>query len=300
MISVVIPAFNEEDNVADCARELSGVLASEDYELIFVDDGSRDLTWKRICEVSNERVRGVRFSRNFGKEAAIRAGLDAATGDAVVVIDCDLQHPPSAIPEMIEKWRSGAKVVEGKKSYRGKEANVHGLFAAIFNKMMSNATGCDMSDASDFILLDRTALNAVLSYNESGSFFRALAQFVGFEHEVVYYRVAAREKGEGKFTLKVLISYALKNIASFTAFPLYFSLVFGIFAVAVSAVLLILKLCGIALGSFSGAAISLIFLGGLILVSLGILGYYLSRIYDEIKRRPKYIISETTQEKRDR
>lgn len=297
MISVVIPSYNEEENIHDCAREIAAVLENEDYELIFVDDGSRDHTWSKICEASSDRIRGLRFSRNFGKEAAIRAGLDASRGDAVIVIDCDLQHPPSVIPEMIKKWRDGAAVVEGKKSYRGEETRAHGLSAALFNKMMSSATGCDMSGASDFMLLDRKALDAVLSYNESGSFFRALAQFVGFEHEVVYYQVVAREKGEGKFTLKMLIAYALKNIAAFSAFPLYFSLFAGISAMASAAVLYILTWCGVPLGSFSAGVITLILIGGMILSALGIVGYYLSRIYDEIKRRPKYIISQDTKRK---
>ena len=297
MISVVIPSYNEEENIVDCAREITSVLADEDYELIFVDDGSRDLTWQKICEVSGERIRGLRFSRNFGKEAAIRAGLDASSGDATVVIDCDLQHPPAVIPEMINKWRDGAKVVEGKKSYRGKETSAHGFSAELFNKLMSSATGCDMSGASDFILLDRTALDALLSYNESGSFFRALAQFIGFEHEIVYYQVNAREKGEGKFTIKVLIAYAIKNIASFSALPLYFSVFAGVLAMASAAVLYILTWCGVPLGSFTAGVITLILLGGIILISLGVVGYYLSRIYDEIKHRPKYIISQDTHRK---
>lgn len=294
MISVVIPSYNEEENIADCAREITSVLENEEYELIFVDDGSRDLTWQKICEISGEHVRGLRFSRNFGKEAAIRAGLDACAGDAAVVIDCDLQHPPAVIPEMIRKWRDGAKVVEGKKSYRGKEGSAHGFSAKVFNKLMSNATGFDMSDASDFILLDRSALDALLSYNESGSFFRALAQFVGFEHEVVYYQVNAREKGKGKFTLGILISYAVRNIAAFSALPLYLSLFAGLSAVAASAVLYILKWCGVPLGSFSAGVITLMLIGGMILSALGVIGYYLSRIYDEIKHRPKYIISHDT------
>lgn len=297
MISVVIPSYNEEENIIDCAREITSVLADEDYELIFVDDGSRDLTWQKICEVSGERIRGLRFSRNFGKEAAIRAGLDASRGDATVVIDCDLQHPPAVIPEMIKKWRDGAKVVEGKKSYRGKETSAHGFSAELFNKLMSGATGCDMSGASDFILLDRTALDALLSYNESGSFFRALSQFIGFEHEIVYYQVNAREKGEGKFTIKVLIAYAIKNIASFSALPLYFSMFAGALAMASATVLYILTWCGVPLGSFTAGVITLILLGGIILISLGVVGYYLSRIYDEIKHRPKYIISQDTHRK---
>ncbi len=292
MISVVVPSYNEEENISDCRRELEKALAGEDYEIIFVDDGSKDKTWRRIAEESGERVRGVRFSRNFGKEAAIRAGLDEAKGDAAIVIDCDLQHPPAVIPKMLEKWRNGALCVEGKKSYRGRESKSHGFSAWVFNRLMSGSIGFDMSGASDFILLDRKPLEALLRYNESGSFFRALAQYVGFEHESVYYEVAAREKGKGKFTFGVLVSYALKNIASFSSLPLLTGVFSGAAAVIAALALLILKLFGINLGSFSGGVIALIFIGGLTLISLGIVGYYLGRIYEEVKNRPKYIVEE--------
>ena len=299
MISVVIPSYNEEENITAAKQAISEVLSGEtEYELIFVDDGSRDLTWQKIAEVAvDPHVRGLRFSRNFGKEAAIRAGLEHAEGDAVVVIDCDLQHPPSAIIEMIKKWRGGAQVVEGKKSTRGKEKKSSGFLAKIFNDIMSKATGFDMSDASDFMLLDRKAVDAVLSYGEKGSFFRSLAQFVGFETDVVYYDVAARERGKGKFTFVKLMVYALENIAAFSSAPLLLSLFVGGFSVAVSAVLFILKLCGVPLGSFSGGVITLIFIEGLILSALGVVGYYLARIYEEIKARPRYLISHDTKER---
>lgn len=292
MISVVVPSYNEEENIHDCAAALKNVLSGEEYEIIFVDDGSRDKSWEIITQESSETIRGVRFSRNFGKEAAIRAGLDVAEGDAVIVIDCDLQHPPSVIQKMLQKWRSGADVVEGKKSFRGRESRTHGFSAALFNKMMSRATGYDMSGASDFILLDKKAVNAVRSYNEAGSFFRALAQYVGFEHSTVFYEVAAREKGKGKFTLKKLIAYALNNIASFSAAPLYLSFILGIISIFAAIVLAILKLIGINLGSITASIIILMLIGGAILCCLGIIGFYLSRIYEEIKKRPRYIISE--------
>lgn len=293
MISVVVPSYNERENVSDCRKALENALSGEEYEIIFVDDGSADGTWDVIKSECSERVRGIRFSRNFGKESAIRAGLDAASGDAVIVIDCDLQHPPEIIPEMIKKWRDGAKVVEGKKSFRGRESRSHGLSAAIFNRVMTKTIGFDMSGASDFILLDRAALNALLSYNEAGSFFRGLAKFVGFEHETVYYEVKAREKGEGKFTLPRLVSYALKNIASFTSAPLYLCFLPGIAALAAAVLIIILKIFGLLQSVTAGVTVILL-CAGTVLISNGIIGYYLARIYDEIKGRPKYIISEDT------
>lgn len=296
MISVVIPAHNEEENVAQAQEAISRVLAPFGaYELIFVDDGSRDKTWEKItAAAADSHVRGLRFSRNFGKEAAIRAGLDAASGEAVVVIDCDLQHPPEVIPQMIEKWQSGAQVVRGKKSFRGRESLMHRGFVALFNGMMSRAVGFDMSGASDFILLDKSVVEALLGFGERGSFFRALAQFVGFDAEEVYYDVAPRERGRGSFTFIGLSSYALRNIAAFSPIPLYFSLVCGLIAAALAAVLAVLKLFSVPLGTFSGGVIALIFLAGLILISMGILGFYLSRVYEEIKARPRYLIAKDT------
>ena len=299
MISVIIPSYNEEENIFEAAQAVSGVLADSEYELIFVDDGSTDGTWQKITEASADpHIRGLRFSRNFGKEPAIRAGLEAASGDAAVVMDCDLQHPPKVIPEMIKKWENGAKVVEGKKSARGSKGSSYSVFAAAFNSVMTRATGFDMSGASDFILLDREAVKAVLSYGESGSFFRALAQYVGFESEAVYYDVAERERGSGKWTFFKLLSYALKNIASFTSAPLLLGLASGAVVIAAAVVLFILKWCGADLGSFGAGVLALMLVGGLILISLGIIGYYLSRIYDEVKRRPKYIISADTKERK--
>ena len=299
MISVVIPAFNEEENIRAAASAISAVLSGEEYELIFVDDGSKDKSWDEIVSVSDDpHIRGLRFSRNFGKESAIRAGLEASRGDATVVIDCDLQHPPAAIPEMIKKWRDGAKVVEGKKSSRGSEARTYGFLAKVFNSMMSRITGLDMSGASDFILLDRTAAEAVLSYGELGSFFRSLAQYVGFESDVVYYNVAAREHGGGSWTFKKLFAYAAGNLAAFSAAPLYLSIWLGGLTVSASVILLILKLCGVDLGSFSAGIVALMLIGGLILVVLGIVGFYLARIYSEVKRRPKYIIASETKERK--
>ena len=299
MISIVVPSYNEEENIFEAARAISGVLAGLEYEIIFVDDGSSDGTWQKISvAASDTHIRGLRFSRNFGKESAIRAGLEAALGDASVVIDCDLQHPPKVIPEMIEKWNNGARVVEGKKSTRGSKGRSYGVFAKVFNSVMTRATGFDMSGASDFILLDRDAVKAVLSYSENGSFFRALAQYVGFESEAVYYDVAERERGSGKWTFFKLMSYAFRNIAAFTSAPLLAGLGAGALICAAAWVLFILKWCGVPLGSFSAGILTLMLVGGLVLLTLGVIGYYLSRIYDEVKRRPKYIISADTKERK--
>ena len=300
MISAVIPAYNEEDNIFPAAEAISAALSGEDFELIFVDDGSTDATWERICAASEKfGARGIRFSRNFGKEPAIRAGLEESAGDAVVVIDCDLQHPPEVIPKMISEWRNGAEAVIGKKSARGRESKGYGFLAHVFNSMMSRATGFDMSGASDFMLLDRKVVGAILEYGERGSFFRALAQFVGFRTAEVGYEVAARKNGKGTWTLKKLIKYAVSNLASFTTAPLLAGLFFGVICLLAGAVLLILRAAGIPLGSFSAAVSVMIIISGLVLVCLGISGYYLSKIYDEIKHRPRYHIAAKVNERKD-
>lgn len=291
MISVVVPAFNEEENISDCLAALRDALSGEEHEIIFVDDGSFDRTWEKICENACESVRGIRFSRNFGKEAAIRAGLEHIKGDCAAVIDCDLQHPPALLKKMLERYRAGADVVEGKKSFRGRESRSHGLFAGIFNRMISASTGADMSGASDYILLSKRAVGAILRYNEEGGFFRALALSVGFERESVEYEVSPRKKGSGKFTFSVCVKYAIKNIASFTSLPLYAGIFAGGIAAVLGIVFLILLLCGVTLGFITAGIVVTLLMGSVILFCIGAVGYYVSRIFDEVRNRPKYIVS---------
>ena len=178
LLTVVLPAYNEEASVPKAARVLASLLAQEDipFELMFIDDGSRDGTWKAIQAQTKEdpRVRGVRFSRNFGKEAAIFAGLAQARGDCVAVMDCDLQHPPEKVPEMYRLWQHGYQVVEGVKVGRGRENPLHTLAARTFYSAISGAMGVDMSKASDFKLLDRRAVDTLLAMREKNAFFRAL------------------------------------------------------------------------------------------------------------------------------
>ncbi|MCD7823928.1 MAG: glycosyltransferase family 2 protein [Oscillospiraceae bacterium] len=297
MLSVVIPSFNEEPNIQNTAKVISGVLDESgiDFEIIFSDDGSGDGTWNEITVAhdADPRVCGIRFSRNFGKESAIWAGLEAARGDCAVVIDCDLQHPPKVIPEMYRLWQNGAEVVEGKKSSRGKESGIYKAFSNLFYKLIASASGIDMANTSDFKLLDRKVIDAILSMSERTTFFRALSGWVGFHSESITYDVEERAFGEKKWTPKMLIKYAVKNLMAFTSVPLYLSGVLGGIISAISAVLFILKCCGVGLGSFGGSEILLLLTGGLILICLSIIGRYLAQIYEEIKHRPKYIISDT-------
>lgn len=296
MLSVVIPAYNEQEMVRVAAEKIAAILSAAqiEYELIFVDDGSRERTWEEIHAIAGESVRGVRFSRNFGKEAAIFAGLSHAKGDCVAVIDCDLQHPPEKLVEMYRLWEQGYEVIEGVKSDRGKESVMHKMSAGLFYKLISRATGVDMTRASDFKLLDRKAVNVILSMREKRAFFRALSSWVGFRTTEVAYEVQARTAGESKWSTWSLMKYAVSNITAFTAMPLHLVTIFGFITLIVSIVMgiiaLVQKINGTALGGFTTVIILLLFIGSLIMLSLGIIGYYIGNIYEELKDRPRYIV----------
>ena len=301
MLSVVIPAFNEQEMVPAAAGQIDGILsrAGIPHELIFIDDGSRDATWAEIRAESEHRdtVRGVHFSRNFRKEAAIFAGLQAADGDCVAVIDCDLQHPPEKLVEMYRLWEQGVEVVEGVKTDRGEESLAHRVAAKTFYRLISEATHIDMTRASDFKLLDRKAVNVLLSMREKRAFFRALSSWIGFRTAEVPYEVRERAAGESKWSTWLLIKYALSNITAFTSLPLH--LITGCGAASFLAALIvgIVSIVRLAMGrvvtGLTGAMILLLFLSGLIMVGLGIIGYYLGNIYMEIQDRPRFIVSET-------
>ena len=300
MLSVIIPAYNEDQIIRKTADTIAGLLRNEkiEYELIFVNDGSSDNTWKCITE-SHEldpNVRGLNFSRNFGKESAMFAGLAEAKGECAVVIDCDLQHPPEKIIEMYRLWEEGYEIVEGVKSDRGKESGLHAFAAKSFYKIISEATKIDMSRASDFKLVDRKAINVLINMHEKNAFFRALSSWVGFKSTQIEYEVRDREAGESKWSTKALIKYALTNISSFTTAPMQLVTILGIVMFIISVVLTVIttvqKIMGTALGGFTTVIILECFIGSIIMMSLGIIGYYVARIYDEIKGRPRYIISD--------
>lgn len=300
MLSVILPAFNEDKMIEKAAKTISEILQLEkiDNEILFVDDGSRDNTWCAIQETASKRrnVRGIHFSRNFGKEAAMFAGLEKATGDCCVILDCDLQHPPEKIVEMYRLWQSGYEVVEGVKADRGEESAAHKLAAGSFYKLISKATKIDMENASDFKLLDRKVVNVLNQMPERNVFFRALSYWVGFKRAEVTYCVQERTEGESKWSTRSLIKYAINNIGSFSSAPLQITTGLGVIMLIISVVFgvisLIQKIAGQALGGFTTVILLLLFSASLIMISLGIIGYYLARIYEELKGRPRYIIAE--------
>lgn len=300
MLTVVLPSYNEEENVPLAAKTIGQLLREEDipYELLFVDDGSKDGTWEQIKKAAkaDPHVHGLSFSRNFGKESAIFAGLQESHGDCTAVMDCDLQHPPAKLVEMYRLWEQGYEVIEGVKSDRGKESGAHRFAARSFYKIISQATGMDMENASDFKLLDRKAVEVLIHMPEKEAFFRALSSWIGFKTASVEYEVQERQAGVSKWSTKALISYALVNITSFTALPMQIVTVLGIITLLVSIVFSVIsfvqKIMGVALGGFTTVILLIGFIGSIIMISLGIIGYYLARIYEEVKGRPRFILSE--------
>ncbi|WP_256372406.1 glycosyltransferase family 2 protein [Butyrivibrio sp. X503] len=305
MLSVVIPAYNEEEMIPKTSVVIDEILkeAGIEHELLFINDGSKDNTWSIIEDEAkkNTCVKGVCFSRNFGKESAIFAGLYEAKGDCVVVIDCDLQHPPEKIVEMYRLWEQGYEIVEGVKASRGKESGFHRFAAKSFYNIMTDAIGFDMSRASDFKLLDRKAVNVLLNMNEKNAFFRALSSWIGFKTTKVEYDVREREAGTSKWSTGSLIKYAITNISSFTSAPLQIVTLLGIlvFVLGLYSIIeaLVRYFMGTAKEGFTTVIILQCLTSSAIMLGLGIIGYYISKIYEEVKGRPKFIIDRTTYEK---
>lgn len=302
LLSIVLPAYNEEQNIANTAKVLDEFLNQNEieYELVFISDGSKDATFAEIQKAvqTNPRIKGAEFSRNFGKEAGIFAGLELTSGDAVIVMDCDLQHPPEAIPQMWKKWQDGAEVVEGIKASRGKESLGYKLSAGLFYKIMSRLIKMDMNASSDFKLLDRKVVQVLLELPERNTFFRALTFWAGFRTETVEYEVQERLYGESKWSLWSLMRYAITNATSFSTLPLQLVTVMGVISILFSLVLavqtLVKYLVGDAVEGFTTVILLVLIIGGFIMLSLGVIGHYIARIYEEVKGRPKYIISKIT------
>ena len=307
MLSVIIPAYNEELSIERAYYTISGILKNAviDNEIIFIDDGSSDSTYEKIQSLSEREpnIRGLHFSRNFGKEAAISAGLTAAEGDCVVVIDCDLQHPPEKIVKMYRLWQDGFEIVEGIKSTRGKENKIHGFAAKSFYSLISSVVGFDMSNASDFKLLDRKVVDVLNKIPERKGFFRAISFWVGYKKATVEFEVKERSEGTTKWSLISLIKYAISNISSYTTAPMQIVTVLGFIMLFITAVFgvwaFVDKIQGRALEGMTTVILILIFIGSIMMISLGIIGYYVARIYEEIKGRPKYIISSSCKGKKN-
>lgn len=300
LVSVVMPVYNEEKHIITSVETVKKILVDNkiNYEFVLVDDGSKDSSWEKLTELSkrDEKIKSVRLSRNFGKEAALCAGLTESKGEAIVVLDSDLQHPPKLIPEFVRIWRDeDVDVVEGVKADRGKESAFHRLCANGFYKLLYRLTEIDLLNASDFKLLDRNVVEAMLSMPEKITFFRGMSAWVGFERRKVPFEVQDRVEGSSKWSFKRLLNLAITSITSYASAPLKLIIWLGFIMFIGSIVLgiqtLVRYLLGNALEGFTTVILLLLFIGSIIMVALGIIGLYLERIYHEIKGRPRYIIS---------
>jgi dolichol-phosphate mannosyltransferase len=313
MLSIIIPAYNEGENINIAADTISKILDGIDFEIIFSDDGSSDNTWDIICKKSaqDSRVRGIRFSRNFGKEAAIFAGLEKAAENwnkdkknsetargcaCAVVIDCDLQHPPELILKMYELWQQGDEVVEARKSSRGRESLVYKAFAKTFYRLMKSSSGLNLDGATDYKLLDRRVIDALNSMQERLTFFRALSAWVGFKTTAVEFEVQPRVHGKTKWSFRKLFKFAISSVTGFTNFPMHLMTVMGVIFLVLTLTLgahtLVQFFTAQPPEGITTVIMLLLIIGSILMFGLGIIGYYLSKIYEEIKFRPRYIINE--------
>ena len=303
LLSIIIPSYNEEKNIAYVVTALKKELgaAEIDYEIIFVDDGSSDFTFAKIKEQSfmADNIRGYRLSRNFGKESAMWAGLGKVKGDCCIVMDCDLQHPAEILPKMYRLWQEGFEIVEGIK-VRGEESIFYKMFSGLFYRLISSLSGFDMKSSSDFKLLDKRVVNELLNLNERNAFFRGLSFWVGFNSAKVEYQVGKRLYSNSKWNVFGLFKYGLNNIIGFSAAPLQIVTIIGILLTLASFGLAIQTLArflmGYSLEGFTTVILLLLLIGGGMMISLGIIGLYIAKIYDEVKKRPRFIISETAGE----
>jgi len=303
LVSVVVPIFDEVAVLPELRRRLVAVLegARVRFEVIVVDDGSTDGSGELADEFHEEDARWkcVHLSRNFGHQAALTAGVDAARGRAVVIIDGDLQDPPEIIPEMVARWREGAEVVYGQREEREGETWFKLTTAALFYRILRGITNVEIPvDTGDFRLMGPRAVAAFRALPERNRFIRGLVSWIGFEQTAVRYKRQARAQGETKFPVRKMLRFALDGITSFSYLPLRLStwtgFVVSLFAFLYIVVVIVLKAVGISWPGYSSLMASILFLGGVQLLMIGIMGEYLGRIFDEVKRRPLYLVGERT------
>ena len=302
VLSVIVPVYNEEEVIAESYKRLKAAVAAigESYELIFINDGSRDKTPQMLAEIceQDDCVRFINFSRNFGHQPAITAGMDYAQGDAIVVIDADLQDPPEVIGDMAAKWREGYDVVYGKRLKREGETAFKKLTAKMYYRLLKNVTSVDIPvDTGDFRLIDRKVCDAMKSLGERNRYVRGLVSWVGFKQTAVEYVREKRFAGETKYPFKKMLKLAMDGIMSFSYKPLKLASGIGFAMSLISFVYLIVVICqrlftNTTVEGWASTTAILVFTQGIVLMMLGIIGEYMGRIFDEIKGRPIYIVRE--------
>ena len=295
-ISVVVPMYYEEEIVDECYHELKEVLTNiknYDYEIVFVNDGSKDKTLELLEKIAkkNNKVKVVSLSTNFGHQAAVSAGLTVVSGDAIVIIDADLQDPPSLIPDMLKLWEEGYEVIYGKRKKRDGESFFKLFTAKMFYKILNRLSSVNIpSDTGDFRLIDKKVVNVMNSLPEHNKFLRGLYSFTGFKQKEFLYERKERYAGKSKYTIKKMVKLASDGIISFSYKPLYFILIMGIISLIISLMALICLIIFIKNYLIPLLILLFSFSTGIILFSLGIISLYIARIYDEAKNRPSYII----------
>jgi polyisoprenyl-phosphate glycosyltransferase len=299
LLSVVAPVYNEQELIEQFVARTLQAVAGYEFELVLVNDGSSDATPELLDRIAadDERVRVIHLSRNFGHQAALTAGLEHAAGDAVVMIDADLQDPPEVIDRMVAEWSMGADVVYAVRERREGETAFKLATASWFYKLFDKLAQVDLEpNSGDFRLLDRRALNALLTMTERSRFLRGMTVWVGFRQTAVSYERDARNAGETKYTLRRMLRFSLDAIASFSHLPLQLATYAGLLSAGVAfvaiPVVLALRLAGSYLPGFGSITIAILLLGGIQLIALGVIGEYVGRIYDEVKHRPLYIVAE--------
>ncbi len=302
LISVVIPLYNEGSHLRDLLSDLKAALQAIGcrFEVVLVDDGSSDNTWTKIEDEARmwPNLCAIRLSRNFGKELALCAGLERARGNAVIVMDGDGQHPPSLLPLLIEKWRtSGVDIVEAVKLKRGRESVASRIGALTFYVILNKLSGFELKGASDFKLIDRRVCDTWLAMRERNVFFRGMTAWMGFRTIQIPFEVGPRRAGKSGWSYLRRAKLALIGITTFSSFPLrlvtFAGMIFFLFAVGLGIQTLYLKLAGRAFTGFATVILLELIIGSLLMISLGIIGEYLARIYEEVKGRPRYIVSES-------
>jgi len=305
-LSVVVPCFEEAGHLPNTLDTIRGEVAAaaSSFEVLVVDDGSQDETWDAVVAAADKDgpgvVRGLRLSRRFGKELALCAGLERARGRAVVVMDGDLQHPPSLIPEMVRAWREeGFDVVEAVKE--GEATHVR-LRARLFYAVLNRLSGIRLARATDFKLLDRKVIEAWTTMRERHVFFRGMSAWLGFRRKELPFQVAERAGGSTSWSTRELLRLAFDGLTSFSTLPLHLittmGLVFMGFALILGANALIQKFTGVALTGFTTVIVLQLMIGSMLMVGLGILGQYVSKIYDEVKGRPRYVVMDEAGDER--
>lgn len=299
LLSVIVPVYNEEDTLEQMNERLGAVLADVEYEVIFVDDGSTDDSMSLLAGLAadSERVRVLRLSRNFGHQAALTAGLDHARGDAIITIDCDLQDPPELIPELIQRWREGAEIVNTYRRSRAGESRIKRLTASLFYRAFDRLAQLDLSERTgDFRLLDRRALDALGSMRERNRFLRGMSAWIGYRQETVPFDRDPRFAGETKYTPRKMVRFSLDALSSFSNVPLQLATMMGFVFSAIAfmgiPIAIGFRIAGEFVPGIATVLLAVLLLGGIQLITVGIIGEYLGRVYDEVKARPLYLLDE--------